>query len=289
MLDLPASAAEAHGLYLDRDTLVRMIRQVRADTSGPHGRGYYNHLYSAEPMLRPLWDAWADRSGTKARELAAAIIERSRTVADSFVNGQGIYSIQYRYWHGGLAMTRDAVAIAHLLAYSEFEPAQLPPDMRARLRSIAAMYAYLMWDDDFVPLFEHGQNLGTPNMPIQQTSYRDLFALMMPQHPDFATKVAGVRARAASLLAKSVNEDGAALGSNHYLQASMGPILNIMQQLKRGAEPEAGSISARSHNSRNSQSSFCIYLPRPSRVSAGGERPCLLAMDPLRRRSSTAS
>src|SRR5262249_34881416 len=92
VLDLPAELAEANGLYLDRDALVGMIQKIRADNSGPHGHGYYTHLYNDEPTLRPLWDAWADRSGTKARELAGMVIARSRDLADSLVNGQGIYS-----------------------------------------------------------------------------------------------------------------------------------------------------------------------------------------------------
>src|SRR5262249_2458141 len=179
-LDVPAETTEANGLYLDRETLVGMIQKIRADKSGPHGHGYYNHLYTVEPTFRPLWDAWADPSGTKARAVAAAIIARSRDLADSFINGQGIYSSQYHYWHGGLAMSRDAALIAHLLAYCEYDPAQLPLNARAQLRSIAALYGYILWDDDFVPLFEHGQNLGTPNMPVQQLSYRDLLVLMMP-------------------------------------------------------------------------------------------------------------
>jgi hypothetical protein len=233
-LDFAGSPADAHGLYLDRDSLVLMIERMRADETGPHGSGYYSHLYSAEPTFRPLWDAWADRSGRKAQELAAKIITRSRKLADCLVNGQGIYSSEYHYWHGGLEMSRDAILIAHLLAYAEYEPAQLPRGARARLRSIVALYAYVLWDDDFVPLFSHGQNLGTSNMPVQQTSYRDLLALMIPNHPAMAPKVAGVRTRTLETLAEVVNEHGAALGSNHYLQASMGPLLNLMQQQKRG-------------------------------------------------------
>src|SRR5262249_56211517 len=108
----------------------------------------------------------------------------------------------------------------------------------AHLRAVAALYSYILWDDDFVPLFEHGQNLGTPNMPIQQTSYRDLLVLMMPHHPALAPKVAGVSARAAELLNKSVNENGPALGSNYYLHASMDPVVNIMQQQKRATGGE---------------------------------------------------
>jgi hypothetical protein len=35
-------------------------------------------------------------------------------IADSLVNGQGIYSSEYHYWHGGLAMSRDAAPSACL-------------------------------------------------------------------------------------------------------------------------------------------------------------------------------
>jgi hypothetical protein len=272
--DAPASAsaepAEANGLYVDRETLVGMIQKIRADKTGPYGHGYYNHLYNDEPTFRPLWDTWADPSGTKARALAAAVIARSRDLAESLVNGQGIYSFQYHYWLGGLAMSRDTALIAHLLAYSAYEPTQLPPHTRAQLRSVAALYGYILWDDDFVPLFEHGQNLGTPNMPIQQISYRDLLVLMMPHHPALAPNLPGVRAREAELLKKSVNEQGAALGSNHYLWASMGPVVNIMQQQKRVAGSEEDPF--RTQVRLTTFSEYLLHLLTPPEPRFGGRR-----------------
>jgi hypothetical protein len=124
--------------------------------------------------------------------------------------------------------------------------------------------------DDFVPLFEHGQNLGTPNMPIQQTSYGDLLVLMMPHHPALAPKVAGVSARAGELLNKSVNESGAALGSNYYLHASMGPVVNIMQQLKRRTEPEDDPFRTQPRLSKFSE---CLsHLLSPPEPRFGGRR-----------------
>lgn len=270
ILDVPAEPVEADGLYLDRESLVGMIQKIRADKSGPHGNGYYNHLYNGEPTLRPLWDAWADASGIKAPALAAALIARSRDLVDSLVNGQGVYSFKYHYWHGGLAMSRDAALIAHLLAYSAYEPAQLPPSTRAQLRSVAALYGYILWDDDFVPLFEHGQNLGTPNMPVQQISYRDLLVLMMPHHPALAPRLHGVRARAAELLNESVNEQGAALGSNHYLGASMGPVVNTMQQQKRMAGPEKDPFRTQARLSKFSE--YLLHLLTPPEPRFGGRR-----------------
>jgi hypothetical protein len=270
ILDVPAEPAEANGLYLDREVLIGMIQKIRTDKTGPHGHGYYNHLYSAEPTLRELWEAWSDPSGTKARVLAEAVLARSRDLADALVNGQGIYSFQYFYWQGGLAMSRDAVLIAHLLAYTEYEPIQLPPDTRARLRAVVALYSYILWDNDFVPLFEHGEGLGTANMPIQQTSYRDLLVLMMPHHPALAPKLPGVRARAAELLNKSINEQGAALGSNHYLQASMGPVVNIMQQQKRVAGP--GEDPFRTQERLTKFSEYLLHLLTPPEPRFGGLR-----------------
>jgi hypothetical protein len=268
ILDVAAEPAEANGLYLDRDALVGMIEKIRADkVEGP----YYTHLYTDDPMLRPLWDAWLDPSGTKTRALAAAVIARSRALADALVNGPDILGgKKYGYWLGGLEMSRDAVLIAHLLAYSAYEPTQLPPNTRAHLRSVAALYGYILWDDDFVPLFDLGQNLGTANMPIQQISYRDLFVLMMPHHPALAPKVPGVRLRAAELLDKSVNEYGAALGSNHYLQASMGPVLNTMQQEKRESGPEEDPFRVAERLSKFSE--YLLHLLTPPEPRFGGRR-----------------
>src|SRR5262249_28937438 len=173
------------------------------------------------------------------------------------------------YWHGGLAMSRDAELIAHLLAYSAYEPEQLPTNMRAELRKVVALYGYILWDDDFVPLFEHGPHLGTPNMPSQQISYRDLLVLMMPHHPALAPKVAGVRARAVELLNKSVNEQGAALGSNYYLHASMDPLVATMQQQKRvtGLEDDF-----RRQERLSKFSEYLLHLQTPPEPRFGGRR-----------------
>src|SRR5262249_3271029 len=173
-------------------------------------------------------------------------------------------------WSGGVIVIREAVLMAHLLAYGEYEPAILPPETRAQLRSVAALYGYILWDDDFVPLFEHGQNLGTPNMPIQQISYRDLLVLMMPHHPALAPKLSGVRTRAAELLDKSVNGQGAALGSSYYLHASMGPVVNTMQEQKRGGVPSDDPFRTQGRLTKFSE--YLLHLLTPPEQRFGGRR-----------------
>ncbi len=107
-------------------------------------------------------------------------------------------------------------------------------------------------------------------MPIQQISYRDLLVLMMPNHPAFAPKLTQVRARATELLKKSVNEQGAALGSNHYLGASMGPVVNIMQQQKLVAGPEEDPFRTQVRLTKFSE--YLLHLLTPPEPRFGGRR-----------------
>jgi hypothetical protein len=79
-----------------------------------------------------------------------------------------------------------------------------------------------------------------------------------------------VRARAAELLDKSVNEHGAALGSNHYLQASMGPVVNIMQQQKLASGPEEDPF--RTQRGLTKFSEYLLQLLTPPEPRFGGRR-----------------
>jgi len=270
ILDFDINGTNGQGLYLSRSSIAAMIEKIRADETGPYGRGYYHHLYSAESSFRPLWQAWADRSGVKTSELAAEILERARKLIDSFVNGQGIYAFKYHYWHGGLEMSRDAVAIAHLISYAEQYGGQLSPAVSAKLRAVAALYAYLLWDDDYVPLFEHGQNLSLPNMAVQQNSYRNLLALMMSNHPKFKSKLRDVKESTSKLLRLSVNESGAAMGSNHYLQASMVPVLSAAQQLKMASSAEDDPFKIEPRLAKFGE--YILQLQTPPEIRFGGLR-----------------
>ncbi|MFN7918877.1 MAG: hypothetical protein U0Q16_02200 [Bryobacteraceae bacterium] len=144
-------------------------------------------LYSAEPTARDLLDLWRDSTGATARKMAADTAEFSRKMLDALVNGNGIYSELYHYWHGGLEMSRRAIFITELLASDQLTAAE-----KDKLRASAVFYANLLFDNDFVPMFNgHGLNMGTQNMPVQQIGYRDLYALMMRNHPMMAGRGGG--------------------------------------------------------------------------------------------------
>jgi hypothetical protein len=93
---------------------------------------------------------------------------------NAFVNFGGIYHSDYHYWHGGTEMARRSILISELLRSNE-----LPEDLRKKVKASAALFASVLMDDDFVPLSNAaGVNLGTPNMPVQQSQYRKV------HHPD---------------------------------------------------------------------------------------------------------
>src|SRR5262249_50373304 len=151
-------------------------------------QNYYNFLYNAEPTARPLIDSWRDTTGSKAIGLLNQIQQDAQMMLNAYVNGTGIYSFQFQYWMGGLIMSRDALFLNGLQCCDS-----LPASYKPKLKPPAALFANILWDNDFVPMFTTaGVNLGTPNMPVQEQQYRDLYALMLPN----VTAMAGLGAQA---------------------------------------------------------------------------------------------
>jgi hypothetical protein len=210
-------------LFMSRDAVNAVITRVRSDED------YYHRLYDAEPTARPLLDMWRDDSGAKLKELGAGVSNTSRDLLDALVNGDGIYDFRFHYWHGGLEMARAAVWIESALTDDRITAKEA-----ASAKAAAVLYYAVLWDNDFVPMFEgHGLNLGTANMPVQQNQYRDLYALLLRHDSE------GPLHRALDNLHLTVADDGAAMGSTHYIGASMGPLLTTLQQLQTAGIADA--------------------------------------------------
>src|SRR5262249_1315994 len=125
---------------------------------------------------------------------------------------------------------------------------QLSAADRAHVKAAAALFANVLWDDDFVPLqadaagnLLHGLNLGTANMPVQYQGYRDSYALFLGADPAGQAGAAGARDRALGLLRQVVNEQGAAMDSTGYLATSLAPTLATLLRVRMlgGADPFA--------------------------------------------------
>ena len=227
--DFPDPASGYGGLYMDASVVRNLITQLRADTGGPHGGGIHGYLYNKEPSARGLIDMWADSSGATTEREADKIRTLAQNILNAYVNGDGIYDEKYSYWHGGLRMNESAVFIDAILA----DPTVTANDKKT-MKGVASLFGNILWDDDFVPLFvEHGLNLGTANMPIQQTGYRDFYTLFLRTHPFMTDKISGVASRTSGRIGNIINSYGAEIGSTHYISASVTAMLNSAQQIQR--------------------------------------------------------
>jgi len=261
----PDPPADYQPLYMDRAAVGSVIARVRSDAD------YYHRLYDAEPSARPLLDMWRDTSGRKLMAVVDNTAKTARELLDALVNGDGIYDFRFHYWHGGLEMSRQAVWINSVLT-SDMAAAE----DKARVKAVAVLFANVLWDSDFVPMFDgHGLNMGTANMPVQQGEYRDLYALLLANHPMMKERVASACQNALANLHQTINESGAHMGSTHYIGASMGPLLSTLQQLQM-----AGVVDAFKTEDRLAKfAEFYLNLLTPPEVRFGGYRKLISVGD----------
>jgi hypothetical protein len=219
----PDPAGGWSSLYLTREQTQALIQRLRSDPD------YARDLGKREPTAQPLIDAWRDDTGAKAKALCDDITAFASRLLNTYVNGNGIYDFFMQYWMGGVEMSRRTVLASGLLAGNRLAPVD-----KERLKAALALFAYVLWDDDVVPLFEgHMLNLGTSNMPVQQAGYRYQLTLFLPQHPAMTpARLDEARSRTLALVREQVNEWGAQKGSPHYSAAAMEPLINVLQQMK---------------------------------------------------------
>jgi hypothetical protein len=199
------------------------------------------------------------------------VLDQARKVLHALVHGDGIYDFGVVYWHGGLTMQRLGPWIDSLLADKRTTAAD-----RARLKAVAALFGGILWDNDFVPLFDaHGLNLGTANMPVQQQGYRDFYALFLAGQPAMKPRAQDVARRARATLHHIVNEYGAEMGSPHYAAASFAPTLNTFLQLRMLGGPDPFRQEERLARFAD----FYMNLLTPPEVRFGGPRKLISVGD----------
>ena len=256
----------ANPLYMSTAAVQSLISRVRSDDR------YYNFLYTAEPTARPLLDSWRDSSGNTARALLTQVQQDAQKMLNSYVNGTGIYSFAYQYWMGGLIMSRDALFLNDLACCES----GLSATDKSNLKPVEALFADLLWDNDLVPLFtQAGVNLGTENMPVQEAQYRSLYALMLPTLPFLQDQTATVAANVSATLAQQINDWGAEVSSPHYAGPSLGPVINLAQQLQTNAGVDY--FQSDPHLARFAE--FYLNLLTPPEVRFGGLRKLISVGD----------
>lgn len=221
--DFPDPPGGYGAMYVKPEVIQGLRVRMRDDDA------FYRRMYAEFPLARDLYDIWHDATGAKAQKAVADTAELARTMLDAYVNADGIYHFRYHYWHGGLAMQHQGEIIAQVLD----EPAGTAEE-RARVKATAALFANILWDDDFVPLFtEHQLNLGNANMPMQQAGYREFYALLLAAHPMMKDRVAAMREGMIAKVRHLLNEYGAQFSSTGYQHASMMSTLGTLARLQR--------------------------------------------------------
>jgi hypothetical protein len=185
----------------------------------------------------------------------------------ALVNGRGIYDPLWYYWIGGVVMLRYGMWIDQLLADE-----RVTAEERRQLTAVLGLFAHTLWDDDFVPLEgAHGLSVGTENMPVQYSGYRQFFALLLARKPEFTARAgradAGLRATFASLISTT----GAAFGSPHYISASLDPVLNTALAVKQNGRSDPFKTEPRLAKFAE----FYLNFLTPPEPRVGGKR-CLV-------------
>ncbi|HTE21306.1 MAG TPA: hypothetical protein VK689_23315, partial [Armatimonadota bacterium] len=282
-LEYPDPKRRYGALYMDRAVLDRHVARLRADKEGPQGKGHYNRLYHADSYFREMLAIWADPTAEKIRAATAAIEHTAREFLEAMVNGKGIYDgspdqmvPSYAYWMGGLEMQRKALWIDQLLALPS-----ITPEVRAKAKAVAALFGHVLWDDDFVPLFEgHGMNLGNPNMPVMQQGLRSFFTLFLAEHPAMRPRVPQVERETLKSLNEIVNEHGASMSATNYIGAGFTPTLNLLLQLRM-----LGRDRFKSEARLPRFAEFYLNLLTPPEVRFGGPRKLVAIGDSSTQRS----
>ncbi len=216
--------AEGHGaMYVKPEVIQRLRMRMRDDDA------FYQFMASEFSLGKDLDDLWHDKTGDEMRKAVVAINKLGQTMLNAYVNGDGIYDSSYSYWMGGLEMQRNGEIMAQLL-----DDPRLSAEERAQLKAIAALFANILWDDDFVPLFAgSGVPLGTENMPMQQTGSREYYAMLLAGNPTMKAHVEAMRTGMIDKVHHLLNAYGAQFSSSGYQHASMMSTLGTLQRMQR--------------------------------------------------------
>ncbi len=263
-LDFPDPPGGYGGAFMPVEAVAKVKQKAREDQE------YFKWLYNADPYSRPLFDAWTDKTMAKRDAAVAQVAKEAHDMLDKLVNAGGIYDTSVHFWHGGLTAQRYGVWIDQLLA----EPG-LPDAQRKQLKAAAVMFANIVWDDDHAPIStaDHGLNLGTENMPIQQWGYRRFYALFMARHPTMKERSRQVVEGLRQTVEQQINDSGAHIGCTHYIGASFAPTLNTLLQVKQLGELDPFAKWPKLAKFAD----FYMNFLTPPEVRAGGKR-CFISV-----------
>jgi hypothetical protein len=217
------------GIYIPADAVQDLIQKVRTDDA------FYQQMSAVDPYFKGVMDAWREGGSGQTDKVYQSVIAFAEGLKEALKNGDGIYSFAHLYTQGGNDMRRFITLAAGLMADTKLTTAQ-----REQLKKTIALFARVLWDDDFVPFFlEHGMNLGNTNMASAYLAHRWFFGLLLSHDPEFSSRAAEIPVSLRQAINEYINEYGAPKGTPHYLQPAMdGLIFTALQLANEGFSDE---------------------------------------------------
>ncbi|MBL7726609.1 MAG: hypothetical protein JNM68_02940, partial [Dinghuibacter sp.] len=251
-----APEMEWGAFYQDKNAVQQMVQKARKDPA------FVRLLSEQDVQHKLLFEAWAGNACSLAK-----LYHMLKTHYESFkemcTNGQGIYA-QSRvqkftgecrekevvtddaaYLRASDWFRRDVLLAGGLMAGARAGAFTLSRSQKDSLNMFSAVYAQILWDNDFVPLaynaketedevnVDHGVNYGQINMLVTFQAGRDFFALLYRNDPQFKSYYNDIIARAKKIMGDVINEHGASTASPHYTQPTLEGLVLLLLQLKQ--------------------------------------------------------
>jgi hypothetical protein len=188
----------------------------------------------------------------------------ARALLNEYVNEDGIYQFRSHYWMGARPMAGAAVKADQVLTVP-----QITAEEKTRVKAAVALFANIIWDEDFVPLGGAAWvNLGNENMPVAEAGFRNFLAMQLAEHPTMRPHADDVQRESLARLHQIVNDCGAEIGGTNYIGASFMPTLNVMMAIQQQGRLDPFKTEPRLARFAE----FYMNLLTPPEVRFGGPR-----------------
>lgn len=211
-------------IYLPTSNIQAIYQKVKSDEK------FYKNLLQADYGYKEIWQAW--RFPDSALSMKKLLLKYVDDLMNEYQNGEGTYLQKNRYWKGSNLFKYYALLTSALFADKELKITDVE---KKKLEQLIALMARIVWDNNNVPMFDSaGVNFGPENMThMYNNSGRTFFALLLANDPEFKTRAHNAMEAINREIEKVIYVNGASIGTPHYIQPTIDPILFSMLQLKQ--------------------------------------------------------
>lgn len=203
---------------------IQMLRQrIKTDVD------FYRQMCSKDGAYKTIWDVW--HYPDSAAALKNRLLHFKETLELAYTEGEASYTREFRYWKGSNLFKQQTLLICALFADAEIK---IDPEEMKSLEQLVGLMARILWDDNNVPFVDSaGINYGPANMPLMYRNARIFFALLLAEDPEFKSRAQETVREVRSEINKAIYENGAGIGSPHYIQPAVEPVLYSMLQMRQ--------------------------------------------------------